>query len=478
MTIAQVQEAYQAVVQRAPSSAELNGALSIDSAVGNIGAVAAVVDGTEAKQHVYPVSQIILLATSNLPTASQLAGWVPAVEHGISLDDMALAFVGSTAFGNTYNEGTAVDPNGPITAPIVSAIIQAATGIAATTAQINGWLSTGMTVDQVFVSFALGDQYSAHIQSTVQDYLDATAINAAGLTTIDGINATGALTLGTSATPLTGNNLTILGGSGSLSVVASGNGDSITELNTSTAGGTIVANGASDTINAANGANSITANGAGDHINLGEVSTGTSITAAQVIHASGSGDVITFATTAADATPITWGAVSTVDGGTSAIGIRPDSTVNFGNNAASGSEAIVITGDLTGATTSGGTTTNGIAMVTLGNVVDGAGDQIILNNAPIEELTASSAIDVSAAGSLAQALDMAAAAEASPVVQGKLGMIDWFQYGGNTYVVEAISSAGEPLVALTALRADDAVVKITGLVDLSHESLVGHTLTL
>ena len=52
------------------------------------------------------------------------------------------------------------------------------------------------------------------------------------------------------------------GGSGSLTVVASGNGDTITELNTSTAGGTITANGDNDIINVANGANTITANGA------------------------------------------------------------------------------------------------------------------------------------------------------------------------------------------------------------------------
>jgi hypothetical protein len=155
---------------------------------------------------------------------------------GTSLDTMALAFVASTAFGNTYNGGTAVDPNAPITSSIVSAIIDAATGIAATQTQINAWLATGETIDQVSVDFSLGDQYSAAIQSTVQTYREATAINAAGLTTVDGVNTTGALTLGTSATPLTANNLTILGGSGPLSVVASGSGYMITELSSSTAG--------------------------------------------------------------------------------------------------------------------------------------------------------------------------------------------------------------------------------------------------
>jgi hypothetical protein len=397
LTAAEVQGAYQAVLQRAPTSAEVNGALSIDSTIGNVGAVAALVDGTEAQQNVYPVTQIILLATGNVPTSAQLAGWVPAVESGTSLDDMALAFVASSEFGNTYNGGTAVDPNAPITAAIVSAIIKAATGIAATQTQIDAWLATGETIDQVFVSFALGDQYSAHIQGTVQAYLDAAAINAAGLITVDGVNATGALTLGTAATPLTGNNLSILGGSGSLTVVASGNGDTITELSTSTAGGAITASGSNDIINLANGPNTIT-----------------------------------------------------------------------------------LTGDLTGATTQTGTTTTGIAMTTLGNVVNAAGDQIVFNNATTEVLAGASAVNVSSATSLAHAFDTAAAAAATSQggqIAANTGVIDWFQYNNNTYIVEAINSTGNQ-AAHSALAATDEVIKIVGLVSLSDESLATHTLTL
>ena len=209
LTSTQVQGAYQAVLQRPPTAGETNAALSIDGSIGNVAALAAIVDSPEAQYNVYPIVQIIELATGSLPTAAQLAGWVPYVEsagllQGQSqtnplLDQMAEAFVASTTFGDTYNGGTAVDPNAPITASIVSAIIQAATGVAATQAQINGWVATGLSIDQVFVDFALGDQYTAATQSTVQDYLTAAAINRAGLSTVDGINATGALTLGTTA---------------------------------------------------------------------------------------------------------------------------------------------------------------------------------------------------------------------------------------------------------------------------------------
>ena len=56
-------------------------------------------------------------------------------------------------------------------------------------------------------------------------------------------------------------------------------------------------------------------------------------------------------------------------------------------------------------------------------------------------------------------------------------MIDWFQLGGNTYLVEAINSTSIA-AAHSALTAMDEVVKITGLVNLSGEILAGHTLTL
>ena len=489
LTATQVQEAYQAVLQRAATGGEIDAALSVDGTIGNVAALAAVVDSPEAQYNVYPIVQIIELATGSLPTVGQLAGWVPYVEsagllQGPSqtnplLDQMAEAFVASAMFGDTYNGGTAVDPNAPITASIVSAIIQAATGVAATQAQINTWVSTGQTIDQVFVNFALGDQYTAYLQSTVQADLTAAAINGAGLSTVDGTNATGTLTLGTLETPLMDNDLTVLGGAGSLTVVASGNGDTITQLDTSTAGGVITASGNDDTISTANGANTIIATGANDIIKLGVVSTGTSITSAQTIHAAGAGDVITFATTAVDDTAVTWAAASTVDGGSGTTGIGANSTVKFGNNAGGGSETVVVTGDLTGATTSGGTSIAGIGMITLGNVVDNAGDQIVFNNATTEILAGSA--NVSAATSLAHAFDMAAADAAASHAGSKIaantGVIDWFQYSGNTYVLEAVNDTGSS-AAHTALAAADEIIKIIGSVSLSSESLAAHTMTL
>ena len=90
----------------APTAGETNAALSIDGSIGNVAALAAIVNSPEAQYNVYPIVQIIELATGNLPTAAQLAGWVPFVEsagllQGQSqtnplLDQMAEAFVAST----------------------------------------------------------------------------------------------------------------------------------------------------------------------------------------------------------------------------------------------------------------------------------------------------------------------------------------------------------------------------------------------
>jgi hypothetical protein len=45
--------------------------------------------------------------------------------------------------------------------------------------------------------------------------------------------------------------------------------------------------------------------------------------------------------------------------------------------------------------------------------------------------------------------------------------VDWFQYGGDTYLVEAVNS-GSSNAAHGGLAANDIVVKLTGLVDMSH----------
>jgi hypothetical protein len=191
LVASQITSIYQAVLARNPSQSESNTALSLDAASGDAAVVTSVVNSSEGQTNVYPVVQIIKLALGNMPNATQLAGWVPFVgSNGLLqgnpqinplLDQMAEAFVASTNFGNVYNSGKLVDPNSPVAAHEMQVLIQAATGVAATQNQINTWVATGLTIDHVFVEFALGDQYTVASKAAVQQYLTAAADNAAGI---------------------------------------------------------------------------------------------------------------------------------------------------------------------------------------------------------------------------------------------------------------------------------------------------------
>jgi hypothetical protein len=63
------------------------------------------------------------------------------------------------------------------------------------------------------------------------------------------------------------------------------------------------------------------------------------------------------------------------------------------------------------------------------------------------------------------------------MIPANTGVIDWFHYGGDTYLVEAINPAGIAAIH-AALAATDELVKIIGMVSLNSESLSAHTLTL
>ena len=51
------------------------------------------------------------------------------------------------------------------------------------------------------------------------------------------------------------------------------------------------------------------------------------------------------------------------------------------------------------------------------------------------------------------------------------GILSWFQFSGNTYVVEA-TNATAAAATHAGLQAGDTVVKLAGLVDVSHATLL------
>jgi hypothetical protein len=142
-------------------------------------------------------------------------------------------------------------------------------------------------------------------------------------------------------------------------------------------------------------------------------------------------------------------------------------------------DTITETGQLVGATTLGGTSTPPLSAI--GGLSPGY-VEMVFDNATTETfsgVTASaSQVDVVSALSTGQALDMAAAASSSSqndgLIPANTGVIDWFQYAGNTYVVEDINSASTP-GSQTALTATDEVVQILGLINLNDAQFTGHT---
>ncbi|NEX60897.1 beta strand repeat-containing protein [Noviherbaspirillum galbum] len=241
----------------------------------------------------------------------------------------------------------------------------------------------------------------------------------------------------------------------------------------------IFASGTNDVITIVGaGGNSITANGAGTKIDVG-VDTTTyggvqtvGNVGANTISALGANEIVTFHGTA---------------NGASTVALGPNGTVTFSTTTGANSQTITLAGDVAGAATSGS-----YSFTTLNNVVTGTGDKIVLQTAGAEALAggtfAASLVNVASATTLAQALDLAIAQAAISQdtnpnsatyakIAANTGVINWFQFQGNTYVVEAVNATGAA-AANPALDANDMIVKITGLVDLGAAALAGHTITL
>ncbi len=108
------------------------------------------------------------LATGDISAASQsFGGWFAYEINNGSINDIASAFIESSAFANLYNGGSVVDPNSTATSSIVEQIIANATGETPSSSQIDAWANNGFSTLDVFEAFAFGDQYSAYVNSHI-----------------------------------------------------------------------------------------------------------------------------------------------------------------------------------------------------------------------------------------------------------------------------------------------------------------------
>ena len=300
------------------------------------------------------------------------------------------------------------------------------------------------------------------------------AIADTALTTITGTDGSSFTLGGTTALSQAGLKITLGAGndtvnvSGDNDVIATGTGtDTVTATGaankiTLAGAGTVTANGAGDTITVTGAATLVTATGAADTITVGS---GT-------VHADGAGDTIKVTTGSAtvhaaglaDTFVLTDNAGTVLlDGSdvTAGVGIGNGSTVTFGT----GTATVCITGDV------GGTATAPNLILT--NVAGTA--SVVLANTTTETLLGQ--VNVASAATLADALNLAAATAAmqgqtatgaaAGTIPAVTGLVDWFQFGGNTYIVEAVNGTAAAATH-TALAASDVVIKIVGLVDLAN----------
>jgi hypothetical protein len=110
--------------------------------------------------------EIYGLATGSFTGAAQaLPDWWHYELSDGSINDIASAFIGSTAFANLYNGGQAVDPSSPVTSTIASEIIANATGGTPSAAEVDALVTSGLSSLGVFEALAFSDQYSAYVAS-------------------------------------------------------------------------------------------------------------------------------------------------------------------------------------------------------------------------------------------------------------------------------------------------------------------------
>jgi hypothetical protein len=366
--------------------------------------------------------------------------------------------------------------------------------------------------------------------------LEIDAVSMAGLTTVDATKDLGPLTFGLPGVPgvsaaapvnipslaikgaLGGDTLTLSGATntitvgtatnvilGNVIVTATGNGDKVTLVNSAT-----------------KNVNNLNVGGSGDTVS---VDTGTNnISGGTVIAPTASKPLGLQVPLQSSDT------VNLADGGTDNVWLGPNGTVNltgntgtstfggpaaattaFNKGAVASTANVQVTGDTTGTTSAGfatgATTAGAFTTITGADLAGGTPLSLTFLNAGPNSPAAPAAggealaggtaatafVNIQGTASLAAALDadvnqsLTLDAQIQPgtnttVIAGALnlnantGLISWFQFSGNTYVVEAANTTATA-TAHVGLQANDTVVKLTGLVDLSHAAFNGTQLT-
>jgi S-layer protein len=282
------------------------------------------------------------------------------------------------------------------------------------------------------------------------------AITDTALKTIDASTATGELIVGSGTAPsMVG--LTVYG-STTINTITVAGANSFVEVDHAGAAGhvqTVTANGSGTTVVVTHDGTAqtsgtayyaVTANGAGATVDTSAfVAYGST---APTISATGSGSALTIGPGLSTAIV--------------AATVGKSATVTLYDGQAGTYGAAYVNVILTSATA--GDTTAGTYTMTTVKGAYASSDTLQFAAGAVAITFTAAPVNVAAATTLAAAIDQAATG--SSLTAGD-AYIKWFQFGGDTYVVENIAEA----TATTGIDANDIVVKLTGLVDLSGVSL-------
>ena len=181
---------YEAVLQRAPTLAEVTASEALQSAEGTAVMTAAIVNSAEALSNVYPILQMFELAFGHFPTASTLASMVSSE---LTVTQLSEAVVASQIFANVFNGGTLLNPNAPVTADIVETLYTEALGHAPTPSTLAQWLNSGLSIAQAFDAMVTSQSYLYTTLPSIEQYLTTAASSVIGAAATNGSNPAGDL---------------------------------------------------------------------------------------------------------------------------------------------------------------------------------------------------------------------------------------------------------------------------------------------
>jgi hypothetical protein len=399
-----------------------NGALDtslLGSPIGGVSIGSAATAGTATLLNLSAAVTVTDLVASVTPNSSLV------LTHAAGAGTLAVAMGNAATAGNEF---LAITSTGDTTVSVSSGGKGASTNIFALSETDNHLTTVTVTgADSLTIA-------ANTLETNIGASAGAATNVASSLTTIDasattgGVHITAGLSNTTSLVTTTYAGLTILGGVGGDSIQNDAKLGVITEGATTTAGvfNTLTVTNVGATINdgASAGADVVNLSGIADTANLG----------------SGAGVVVNVASFGA--LPIN--AVGATD------------TVHFGTGTAIVTDAILYD-----------VAASAVSASTLGN-------QLALTGTLHAETLQFGVAPANVAGALGAAANVGAAQTFDQAVftadgaAGAVNTVDWFQYGGNTYILDTGVAAG---------TADDLLVKITGVVDLSHTTVTaGHAL--